>query len=93
MAIDKASLMIVEGNKLPDATTVASLAILLGSSGVTQMPKMPGPKVRVVATNTMDVKAVVVVMVMFIGRLVAGPILWMPMSSRGIQLISLEGIN
>ena len=47
---------------------MASLAILTGSAGVTQMPKMPGTKVKVVTT-----KAVVIVMV--IGRSVVGPML------------------
>ena len=84
MAIEKASLIIVKGNKLPDATTVASLAILLGSSGVTQMPKMPGPKVRVVATKDMAIMSIVVTMVMVVVRPVVRPMPYMPMSSKGI---------
>ena len=48
MAIDKGSLIIVEDDQLLDANTVASLAILLSSSGVTKMPKMLGPEVRVI---------------------------------------------
>ena len=35
----------------------------------------------------------VVVMVMVMGRPVAEPMPWMPMSSRGIQLVSLKWIN
>ena len=47
MAIDEASLIIVKGNQLPNATIVASLAILLTSARVTKMPKMLESKVRV----------------------------------------------
>ena len=51
MAINKASLIVVEVNWLPDSTTVASLAILLKSFGETQMPTMVGLKVRGVTTK------------------------------------------
>ena len=37
VAIKVASFIMVEGNQLPDANTVASLAIFLNSFGVTQM--------------------------------------------------------
>ena len=78
---------------MPDASIVASLAILLNSTGVTQEHKMLGPKVRVGATKARAIRAVVMVMVVVIGRSMVGPIPWIPMSSRGIQLISLKGIN
>ena len=69
MAINKASLIMVEGDQLLDATIVASLAIFLSSAGVTYMHKMLGPKVRVVVTKAMAIRAmVVVVMVMVVGR-------------------------
>ena len=41
----------------------------------------------------MAIRTVVVVMVMAMGRPVVRPMPWMPMSSRGIQLFSLKGIN
>ena len=91
MAINEANLIMVEGNQLLDATTVASLAILLGSSGVTHIHKMLGPKVRVMATKTIAIGAVVMVMVVVMGRSVVKPMPWM--SSRGIRLVSLKGIN
>ena len=52
------------------------------------MPKIPGPKVRVIA-----IKTVVVVMLMVIGRPMVRPMPWMPISSRAFQLTSLKGIN
>ena len=93
MAINEASLIMVEGDQLLDATIVASLAILLSSSGVTHMHKMLGPEVRVVVTKAMAIRAMVVVMVMVMGRPMVEPMPWMPMSSRGIRLVSLKGIN
>ena len=57
------------------------------------MYKMLGPKVRVVVTKVVAIRAVVLVMVMVLGRPLVDPILWKPMSSRGIQLISLKKIN
>ena len=84
MAIDKASLIIIEGNQLPDATTVESLAILLSNPGVAQMPKMLMPEVRFMATKAAAIKAVVMVMVMITDRPVVKLIPWMPMSSMGI---------
>ena len=56
----------VKGNQLQDVITMASLAILLSSAGVTQMHKMLYLKVRVMATKTMASKVMVVVMVMVI---------------------------
>ena len=93
MAINKSSLIVVEGDLLLDATIVTSLAILLCSAGVTQMPKMLGHKIRVMATKIMAIEAMVVAIVQVLGRPVVRPMLWMPMSSRGIQLMSLRGIN
>ena len=52
-----------------------------------------GPKVRVVVTKAMAIRAVVVVMVMVMGRPMVKPMLWMPMSSRGIRLVPLKLIN
>ena len=48
------------------------------------MHKMPGSKVRVMANMAMAISAIVVVIVMVMGRPVAGPMLWMPMGGRGI---------
>ena len=57
------------------------------------MHKIPGPEIRVMATKAAAIRAVMVVMVIYIGRPIVVPMPWMPMSSRGIQLISLKGIN
>ena len=84
MTINNASLIIVEGDQLPDATTVEILAISLSSARVTQVPRMPGPEVGVMDTKNMAIKAMVVVMVVFIGKPVVLPMEWIPMSSRGI---------
>ena len=84
MAGNEASLLVVEGNCLLYATTMASLAIFLSIAGVTEIPKMPGPKVRIVDTKAIDIKAVVVTMVMVLGRPVVRSMPWIPMSSRGI---------
>ena len=93
MAMNKASLIMVEGDLLLNATIVASLAILLSSTGVTHMYKMPGPEVRAVVTKAMAIRAVVIVMVMVVGRPMVEPKPWMPLSSRGIWLVSLKQIN
>ena len=71
MAINTASLIVVEGNQLPDATTVASLAISLSSAKTSQMHKILGPKVRVVATKAMAMRAMVLAIVMLMGRHIA----------------------
>ena len=73
LTINEASLIMAKGDQLLDATIVASLAILLSSSGVTHTHKMPGPKVRVIAIKSIAIRAVVVVMVMVMGRPVAKP--------------------
>ena len=93
MAINKARLIMVKGDQLLDATIVASLAILLSSIGVTHTHRMPGHEVRVVATKAMAIRDIVIVMVMVMGRPMVEPMPWIPMSSRGIQLFSLKGIN
>ena len=93
MTINKASLIVLKGNQLLDATIAVSLAILISSAGVTHMHKILGPKVRVMATKAMAIRAMVVVLVMVIGRPVVKPMPWMLKSSRGIQLVSLKGIN
>ena len=59
MAINEASLIVVKGEQLLDATIVASLAILLSSAGVTHTHELPGPEVRVVVTKAMSIRAVV----------------------------------
>ena len=41
----------------------------------------------------MVIRAMVVVMVVVMGRPVIKPMPWMPMSSRGIWLVSFNGIN
>ena len=74
----------VKGNQLLDATIVASLAISLSSAGATHTHKMPGLEVRVMATKAMAIRAVVIVLVMVMGRPVVELIPWIPMSSRGI---------
>ena len=56
MAINEASLIVVKGDKLLDASIVISLAILLSSAGVTHMYKMLGPKVRVVVTKAVAIR-------------------------------------
>ena len=53
----------VEGNQLKNATTMASLAILLSRAGATQMPKVLGLEVSIVATTVMAIKAMVMNMV------------------------------
>ena len=57
------------------------------------MPKIPWPEARVMATKAMAIRAMFIVMVMIMGRPMVGPMLWLPMSSRGIQLILFKGIN
>ena len=91
MAMNKASLIMVKGDQLLDATIVASLAILLSSAGATHMHKMPGPEVRVITTKAMAIRAMVVVMVMVMGRPMVEPMPWMPISSRVSNLLSLKG--
>ena len=93
MAINEASLIVVEGELLLDATILASLAISLSSAGVSHMHKMLGNEVRVVATKAVAIRSMVVFMVIIMGRLMVEPMPWMPMSSRGIQLVSLKEIN
>ena len=94
VAINKASLIVVEGNQLLDATIVASLAILLSIAGVTHMHKMLGPEVRFVVTKAVAIRAMVVVMFMVVGRPVVEPMPWMPMNSRVIRDLSPSmGIN
>ena len=48
------------------------------------MLKKSKPKVRVMATKIMAIRALVMVKVMVIGRPVVGPMLWLPMNSRVI---------
>ena len=95
MAINEASLIMVKGNQLLYATIVASLAISLSSARVTLMHKMPGREFRVMVTKYVAIRAMVVVMVMVMGRPVVEPMPWMPTSSRGrgIRLVSLKGIS
>ena len=57
------------------------------------MLKMLVPKVTVMATKAITIKPMVVAMVRVIGRPMVGPIVWMPISSKGICLIPLKGIN
>ena len=89
MAINKVSLIVVEGYQLLDAIIVASVAISLSSAGITHMHIMLGPEVGVVATKAMAFSVMVIIMVMVVGRPMVEPMPWMPMSSRGIQLVSL----
>ena len=83
----------LEDNQLPDATIVASLDILLTSAGATQIPKMLGSNIKIMATKSMAIKVMVVVMVMVIGRPMVWPMPWIPMSSLGIWLVFLKGID
>ena len=73
MAINEASLIVVESNQLPDATVVASLAILLSSARVIQMLKMLGHEVRVIVSKAITIRAMVMVMVVVMGRPMVGP--------------------
>ena len=73
MVINGASLIVVDTNHLPDATTVASLAITWNGSRVSQLHKTLGPKLRVVATMAVAIKGMVVTMVGVVGRPVVGP--------------------
>ena len=63
---------------------MASLAISLSIAEITQMPKIRGSKVRVVATKAVAVKAVFMAIVGVLGRPMVGPMLWVPMGSSGI---------
>ena len=54
---------------------------------------MPGPEVRAMATKAVAISAIVLVMVVVMGRLMVEPMPCMPISSRGIQLVSLKRIN
>ena len=45
------------------------------------------------ATKAMAIRAVVMVMVVVMGRPIAEPMPWIPMRSRGIRLVSLKEIN
>ena len=80
-------------DQLLDATIVASLAISISSTGVTHMHKMPGPEVRVMLTKAVAIRAMVVVMVVVVGRPIVEPLPWMPINSRVMKLVSLKGIN
>ena len=77
-------MIVVKGDQLLDATIVASLAILLSSAKETYMHKMLGPKVRVVATEVVAISAMVIIMIVVMGRPIVEPMPWMPISSRGI---------
>ena len=88
-----ASLIVVKGNQPLDATIVATLAIVLSSAGVTHMYKMPGPEVRVMITTAVAIRAMIVALFVVVGRFVVAPMPWIPMSTRGIGLVSLKQIN
>ena len=75
MAMNEASLNAIESNQLTDAATVASLAILLNSSGESQMHRILAPEVRVRATKARATRAIVVVMVMVMGKPMIRPML------------------
>ena len=72
---------------------MASLAILLTSVGVPHKYKILRPKVRVMAIKAVAIRAMVEVMVILIGRPMAKPMPLMLVSTRGILLVSLKGIN
>ena len=93
IGINEARLIVVVCDQLLDATIVASLAISISSTGVTHMHKMPGPEVRVMLTKAVAIRAMVVVMVVVVGRPIVEPLPWMPINSRVIKLVSLKGIN
>ena len=73
VAINKASMIMAEGDQLLDAIVLASLAILLSSARVTHIHELLGCKVRVVITNPVAISAMVMVMVMVVGRPVVQP--------------------
>ena len=54
---------------------MASLAILLSSARVTQLLKMLGPEVKVMASKAVAIKAMIMAMVRMVGRLIVGLIL------------------
>ena len=93
MAINEASLIVVEGNQLLDTTIVASLAILLSSARVNHTHKMLWPKVRVMVTKTVAIRAMVMVLLVVVIRPEVNRMPWMLMSSRVVRLVSLKGIN
>ena len=45
------------------------------------------------AFEAVSINAIVIAIVRIVGRNIVGPILWMPMSSMGIKVIPLRGIN
>ena len=53
------------------------------------MYKMLGPEVRVMVTNSVAIRAMVIFMVVVMDR----PMPWMPMSSKVRRHVSLKGIN
>ena len=57
------------------------------------MPKTLGLEVRLVTPKAIPIKAEVVAIVRVMGRPMLRPISWIPTRSRGIQPISLKGIN
>ena len=83
----------VKSDHLPGATTVASLTILLSSAGVMQMHGMQGPEVRVVPAKAMTIRAVLIVVVIVMGRPMVRSMPRMLMSGRGTPLVSLKGIK
>ena len=54
------------------------------------MHKIQGPNARVMATNTVAIRAVVIVTVVVVGRPMVEPMPWIPMSSRGTRFVSLK---
>ena len=78
------SLIIVEANQLLDASTLASLTILLNGASKNPMLKMPGSEVRIVATKPIAIKTRVIAMLRVMGRTIFRPMLWISMISRGI---------
>ena len=57
------------------------------------MYKMLGPEVRVMVAEAVAIRSMVIVLVVVMGRPMVKPMPWMPMSSRGIQLVSLKRMN
>ena len=86
-------MILLEANQVLNTIAFVSLAISLNSARATQIRKMSGPKVRVVVTKPMPIRAEVVAIVGFVGRPMVGLMPWMLVSRRGFLLITPRGIN
>ena len=72
VAINEASLIVVEANQLLDVTIVGSLAIPQSSARVNSMPIIPEPNIRVVAKKAVAINAIVVAVIGVVDRPMVG---------------------